>query len=432
MRHARNLLAGTVLGATALVACRSSIQPFGDTPAEARYVADHVIAGLAYRVFNVQRDSQFQRARALMGQHALIPSRLYRDSSLWNDFGDSSRTLHVRGEFLGDAYRFAADLRAPHPGTLSHQRHALNLRWLGGGDHAWDLHVNHAIGPVPPSAIAGAIIATLTAAEGRTAGAALADARAAFPRAAAHLGQLFDLDSLRTEPEGGGTRVTLGISLRTDRLRTTHPRFAAYLDKYLRPTIFSARLADSAGRSYMELAGQDGAIVVRLRSRDHHLVALDDHAVTMPDDLRLHASASFRYGMFRVGFTNLVGDFLIERSEHRRAWTMRFQREPSWHFPLAVDRLIRNPLRRPFQGRGIEFILAVRDDLGPQTISERHTRLVVNESAIMRWLGRLGATAFGEFTGPTEVEENRFLYEMFAALREDVARSGEGDQDLRK
>jgi hypothetical protein len=46
----------------------------------------------------------------------------------------------------------------------------------------------------------------------------------------------------------------------------------------------------------------------------------------------------------------------------------------------------------------------------------------VNESAIMRWLGRLGANAFGDFSGRTELEENLFLYEMFEAMRKDVNR----------
>ena len=101
---------------------------------------------------------------------------------------------------------------------------------------------------------------------------------------------------------------------------------------------------------------------------------------------------------------------------------MRFRREPAWHFPLAVDKLIKNPLKRPFQERGAEMSFGVRDDLGPQTINERHSRLAVNESAIMRWLGRLGASAFGDFSGRTELEENLFLYEMFEALRRDVTR----------
>jgi hypothetical protein len=165
--------------------------------------------------------------------------------------------------------------------------------------------------------------------------------------------------------------------------------------------------------------------VIRLRSRDHLLVSLDASNSPMPDSLRLLADVSMKYGMFRVGATNIDADFTIERSEHRRAWTIRFRREPAWHFPLAVDKLIKKPLRRPFQGRGAEVSLGVRSDLAAQTISERHARLAVNESAIMRWLGRLGANAFGDFSGRTELEENLFLYEMFEVMEATLKR----DQD---
>jgi hypothetical protein len=57
------------------------------------------------------------------------------------------------------------------------------------------------------------------------------------------------------------------------------------------------------------------------------------------------------------------------------------------------------------------------------TISDRHARFVVNEGAIVRWLGRLTASAFGDFSGRTELEENLFLYETFEALRKDVTRN---------
>jgi len=66
-------------------------------------------------------------------------------------------------------------------------------------------------------------------------------------------------------------------------------------------------------------------------------------------------------------------------------------------------------------------LLAVRDDLGNQAMSVRQVRTAVRESAIMRWLGGLGATAFGDYTGNSEAEENRFLTEVFGALRQDVA-----------
>ncbi len=406
-----------------LPACRASIDAFDAWPARARHDADHAFAAFAYRFYNVHRDSTFHRARNLMGQYALIPSRLYRDSTFWNHAGpDSARTLFVGASFRDDRYAFSANRNASTPRALGDERHALTLKWLGGGDYEWYTTVDHAIGDATPAAIAAAIVATLTAAEGRDPEASLADAAGAFPSSGRHLAQLFDLDSLRTIHDGGATTTTLGLTFRGDRLRTRYPFLAAYVNKYIAPANYRVQLTDHSGRSFVDLVGRQGSLTVTLRSRDHRLVSLGPGPVAMPDSLRLLVDVSMKYGMFRVGLSGLVGDFTIERSPHHRAWMMRFRREPAWHFPLAVDKLIRNPLRRPFQGNGAEFLLGIRDDLGPQTMSVRHARLAVNESAIMRWLGRLGATAFGEFTGRTELEENLFLYELFEALRRDVSR----------
>ena len=382
-----------------------------------------MFAAFAYRFYEVRRDSAFNRARNLMGQYALIPSRLFRDSTLWNTRPpDSSRTLLVSATFADNRYTFAADPRAPHPRSLGDQRHALNLKSLGGGDYEWFTQVDHAIGNVKPAHVGAAIMATLTAAEGRSAEQALADARSTFPATGRHLAQLFTIDSLRTAHDGGATTTTLAVSFHPERLRARYPYFAGFVSKYITPTIYRLQVSDHAGRQFVDATGRDGRLTVRLRSRDHRLVSLGGPAVAMPDSLRLVMDVSFKYGMFRVGATNIIADFTIERSEHRRAWGFRFRREPAWRFPLAVDKLIKNPLRRPFQGRGAEVSLGVRDDLGPQTISERHTRFVVNESAIMRWLGNLGGRAFGDFSGRTELEENLFLYEAFEALRKDVTR----------
>jgi hypothetical protein len=282
--------------------------------------------------------------------------------------------------------------------------------------------VNHAIGTATPAAIGAVIMATLTAAEGRTPDEALSDAGSMFPETGRHLAQLLSIDSLRTAHDAGGTTTTLAVRFRPDRLRARAPYFATFVAKYITPTIYRLQLTDHAGRRFFDATGRDGQLVMRLRSRNHKLVSLGGSPAPMPDSLRLLVDVSFKYGMFRVGATNIVGDFTIERSEQRRAWAMRFRQEPEWHFPLAVDKLIKNPLRRPFQGRGAELSLGVRSDLAAQTISERHARLAVNESAIMRWLGRLGASAFGEFTGRTELEENLFFYEMFEAMRRDVNR----------
>ncbi len=426
MRRARNPLAAASLAFIFLLvagACRGSIDAFGANPAYARQAAENAFAGFAFRFYEVRRDSNFNRARNLMGQYALIPSRLYRDSTLWNArSGDSTRTLLVAAAFTNNHYTFAANRQAPHPRALGDQRHALNLKWLGGGDYEWFTMVDHAIGPAKPAAIGAAIMATLTAAEGQTPDESLADARRTFPGTGRHLAQLFTIDSLRTTIDGGATTTTFAVSFHPERLQPRYPYFAGFVSKYITPTVYRAQLTDHQGRQFFDATGRDGRLTVRLRSRDHRLVSLGGVPVPMPDSLRLTVDVSFKYGMFRVGFTNLVGDFTIERGEHQRAWMMRFRREPAWHFPLAMDKLIRNPLRRPFQGRGAEASLGVRDDLGPQTVSQRHARFVVNESAIMRWLGRLGASAFGDFSGRTELEENLFLYETFEALRRDVTR----------
>ena len=402
--------------------CQSSIDAFGTSPAYARHAAENTFAAFAYRFYEVERDSSFNRARNLMGQYALIPSRLFRDSSLWNVRpSDSTRTLIVGAAFANNHYRFAPNRHAPPPRALGDQRHSLNLRWLGGGDYEWFTQVDHEIGTAKAAHIGAAILAALTAAEGRPPDESLADARETFPETARHLAQLFTIDSLRTAVSGAATTTTFAVSFHPERLRPRYPYFAAFVDKYIMPAIYRLQITDNAGRQYVDANGRDGQLVVRLRSQDQKLVPLAGVAVPMPDSLKIAVDVSMKYKMFRVGATNLVGDFTIERSETRRAWMMRFRKEPGWHFPLAVDKLIKNPLRRPFQGRGAEFSLGVREE-GGRTLSERHARFVVNESAIMRWLGRLGASAFGDFTGRTEREENLFLYQTFEALRRDIMR----------
>ena len=413
----------TALFAVNIAGCKASIDAFGTSPAYARAAADNAFAAFAYRFYEVRREPSFNRARKLMGEYALIPSRLYRDSTLWNVTSpDSTRTLIVGASFADNHYTFAGNAQAPPPRALGDQRHSLNLKWLGGGDYEWFTQVDHAIGSVKPAHMGAAVRATLTAAEGRSGDEALADARGTFPEAAKHLAQLFTIDSLRTAHDAGSTTTTFAVSFHPERLRPRYSFFANFVEKYITPTVYRLQVSDHAGRQYMDATGRDGRLLVRLRSRNHQLVALGGAPVPMPDSLRLTIGVSMKYKLFRVGFTNLVGNLTIERSERRRAWLMRFQKEPAWHFPLAVDKLIKVPLRRPFQGQGAEMSLGVRDDRGPLTVSDRHARFVVNEGAIVRWLGRLGASAFGDFSGRTELEENLFLYETFEALRRDVNR----------
>ncbi|MGH7679548.1 MAG: hypothetical protein ACRENU_13840, partial [Gemmatimonadaceae bacterium] len=88
--------------------------------------------------------------------------------------------------------------------------------------------------------------------------------------------------------------------------------------------------------------------------------------------------------------------------------------------PLITEHLLRTPLQRPFQGRGALFRIGVRDSAGGQTILQRRLHLEVRESAILRFIGRLGTTALSEYRAKAEREQLAWLREAFSALAEDV------------
>ena len=88
--------------------------------------------------------------------------------------------------------------------------------------------------------------------------------------------------------------------------------------------------------------------------------------------------------------------------------------------PLAVGRLLRAPLRRPFADGGTVLEYVVHDSAGAQTLLARNIHIVVQESAIIRWLGALGATAMGDLSTEAEQEKDRFVGEVFRAAGEDA------------
>ena len=88
----------------------------------------------------------------------------------------------------------------------------------------------------------------------------------------------------------------------------------------------------------------------------------------MPDSLQIAFDFSAKFMIFRVGVSRLIGDFAFVRKADERGWSMRFRHEPDWHFPLAVNALIRTSLRHPFDGDGITVRIAVRDATAPQSL----------------------------------------------------------------
>ena len=243
------------------------------------------------------------------------------------------------------------------------------------------------------------------------------------------LGELFSLDTVRVTPLADrSSAVLVRFRMQPERLKSTRPNFAKYLDKYVAPARYRLRLQDGRGATWLDAAASNNVFTVSYRVRANELLALTGVARPLPDSLQVAVDFSAKFMIFRVGVSRLVGDFTFVRTDAERGWMMRFRREPDWHFPLAVNHLIRTSLRHPFEGDGMTLRVSIRDGASSQSLLSREARLGVQESAIVRWLGGLGNSAMSDFAGRAEAEENRYVFEVLSALRGDfVAALGGGE-----
>jgi hypothetical protein len=214
--------------------------------------------------------------------------------------------------------------------------------------------------------------------------------------------------------------ILLGIRLNPKGIRSTMPDFSKYLDKYVTPAKYRTLVSDKRGGRWVEINGDDNYMTIRLRSLNGHLAPLNGPARPMPNELQLTSDFTTKILFFTVGYHALVADVSVIDSDHDRGWLLRFTREPDWNLPSAVSFMIHTPLKRPFKGSGAMLRLVLRENPGNQTIIDRRTLTVVQESAILRFIGRLGAEAMGDFVGNSEIEENRFSADVFNALRLDI------------
>src|SRR5205085_11058943 len=143
-----------------------------------------------------------------------------------------------------------------------------------------------------------------------------------------------------------------------------------------------------------------------------------------PDSMQLTSDVSLKVKIFTVGFHSLLTDFIVANSGRDRGWTVVAQHEPKWDLPFVTERLIRSPLHRPFEGAGALFRLSVHDSAGMQSLLSRRTRLDVEESAIMRFIGSLASHAMSDLDTKVEMEEDRFIRDTFTALQADLRAAG--------
>jgi len=387
----------------------------------ARANAEGLFNGLATRFDNVQRAPKFLQARTKLGRFALSPSGVYGDTSVWTSAGpDSTRTLSLSGSHTPTGYLFAPRASVPTPSVAGDARHVIVLRRRGESEFQWETNVDHAIGAVRARDVAAALTAWLGAPEHLAFTRMRADNRELFPRTSRVLGELFTLDTIRVTPQPDRSEsVLVRFRMDPDRLKSTRPNFAKYLDQYVSPARYRVRLTDGRGAIWLDASGSDNVFAINYRVKGGELLALTGAARPMPDSLLIAVDFSAKFMIFRVGVSSLVGDFRFLRTEGERGWLVNFRREPEWRFPLAVSHFIRTSLRHPFKGDGITVRVTVRDRPGAQSFLAREADIAVQESGIVRWLGGLGNSAMSDFAGRAEVEENRYVFEVLSALRAD-------------
>lgn len=424
----RNPIAGIaaagVLTCLALGACAETFRGLGPAPAVAESHANELFESIAARFDRVDLEPRFEQARLRLAQAALVPSRVFSDSSVWSIMPNATtRTLFARGatdDKMGH-YRIETRPSAMPIVRGADTRHTIQLRSLEPDVYRWDTDVEMGVGSISAAEVSNLFVALFGVAEGRTETQLREDYRAAFPRTSAAFGHGFAIDSMHLSPApGGGTSVSITAGFHPETMEEAYPALAKYLEKYLGPAKYRFVLADKDGTTLLDAVGRDRFVTFRYRVADGRLAPLTGPLKPWSDTLRLTSDIKVKVKLFNVGFRQLVTDFVISNVGHERAISIIAQREPEWDLPLVTERLIRTPLHRPFLGQGGLFQLSVRDTAGAQTVFARRTRFDVQESTIARFLGSLAGRMMADLDTTVEAEEDRFLRDGFVAMQADL------------
>lgn len=403
--------------------CREPIIALGGSgpAAAARARAELAFWTLGARVIEPVRDAKYESARVKIAHAALLPSRVWNDTAVWTAATATRRTLLLGGRFTGERYTLGAGHAVAWPAKPAESRHAINLGRIADDEYAWDTEVAYSIGDVTAADVGALFRALFSAAEGREERDVREDYRAAAPRATAALGQLFRVDSIKTAtPPDSSTLATFWWTMSTNQLATRYPNFAQYMQRYVETSRMRWTLTDRDGAHYLDASMRDGRIQLRVRSRGGRLVAIADPARVIPDSLTLNGDLTVKVRIFTVGVRKYHSEFKLIRDAHETGFHVVSRQEPDWVLPLVTERLLRTPLRRPFKGGGAVFSMSVRDSAGAQTILLRKLHLEVQESAILRFIGRLSSIAVSDFAGKVEKEELAWLREVFGGLVADT------------
>jgi hypothetical protein len=421
LRRTATALLGIAI-ATGIDACSDSLRSLGPTPAVAETHADQLFEAFKTRFTNVDLSPKYDIVRTRLAQSALVPSKVFNDDAVWETKPTATtRLVYVAGTTVDGRYKLETRPMLAEPARPGDSRHVVSLEQMSGSTYRWDTTVDLAIGAIGADEISVLITSLLAAPEGKTEAQVREEYRSASPRAMAVFGRGFSVDTLRVTPgPAGTTSVAMTVGFHPELMRPAYPALAGYVDKYLGPAKYHFAISDRSGVALLDVVGRDRAATLKYRVQGGKLTSLFGPPRPWADSLLLTADVSLKVKMFTVGFHGLLTDFVIGNAGNDRGWTIVAQREPKWDLPFVAERLIRSPLRRPFEGAGSMLRLSIRDNAGAQSEFTRHTRLEVQESTIMRFLGGLAAHAVGDIDNTVELDEHRFLRDGFTALQADL------------
>lgn len=383
-----------------------------------------LLDSLTARFGPVAREPRFDALRPKLASAALVPSRVFDDSSAWTERGEDWRAVQFAGAADRGGYRLGVRDAAPEPGAPGEYRGRLRLRRVAVGRFEWQMEEELAVGVVRPADLARALGLLLRQAEQAAgSGAGRDELVAAFPRSAVVLGRLCRLErlGLARDPEGG-TRVELGVRLTPDGLAPVAPRYAAFVRRYVTPIRLHAVASDATGTEWWSLDGAQNLWTLRLRVHDGSLVPLAGPASRgIPSQLRVTTDYETKMGLFAIGVRSLVAELTLTRTPVEKGFRARFVEEPGWQLPFLVAPLLHSSLRYPFEGEGSEAGWAARERPGGRAELVRSYRARVRESWLLRWLGGLTTGAVDEFRRGAEAEADLYNRECLLALRDDLA-----------
>lgn len=421
-----------VLATLTFVACTPVPPAFGPDRPSAQENSSSLFTSLVNRFTNVTRSRQYEYARERIGRHALTPSVIYKDTAIWTfTASDGSKTLFGEATFANGTYSFTNNLTAakhqsilnnpPPLKQLADGRHIMQLKELRRDEYHWFTQVDFAVGSLTPDDVLRIINTWLLSAEGRSGADMRAEYVKSFPQTTEALGRLFTLDSIVSVPDKDGAN-TLYIRTRftPNGIRQPLPKFASYIDKYIMRINMHLALIDERRDTWFEATLREGILTFKVRSKDGHFAPFTGPPRTIPARLSLHVDMTAKVKIFTVGVNKLVGEFVNIQTPAHRGWSMRFTKEPQWQLPPVVRHLIRTPLKKPFEGNGSTFQIGFKEIPGSdQNILARQASTTVQESGILRFLGKLGGDAMGDFVAEAEPQENRFNATVFRALQND-------------